>query len=185
MDVFDAGASPGKAVAVSDLKTLHAKLGPLALDNEFLTVRALMRRMDEQHVEHPLAGTHATRPAQARRLSRGSVDSMGRCNISNEEVCLHAYETVGAVHRRVGSYLEFYNPPSSTQRLTARCPMRFTIATFPFCKRRCRCLTGLLTVAITCPNKWGHLVHKGPPQRARDVRYHEGILSHDGRHEFI
>src|SRR6516165_11900867 len=52
-DVFSPGGSHASTTPVVDVKSLHAKIGELTLEND-LTV---MRRLDRLHLEFPFAGS--------------------------------------------------------------------------------------------------------------------------------
>jgi len=88
--VFDAGAQQDAPPPV-DVKELHAKIGQLALENDFLSGGsvyyqprpasdadlALMRRIDELHLEYPFAGAR-----MLRGLLRQEGHEVGRLHVS-------------------------------------------------------------------------------------------------------
>src|SRR5277367_2635139 len=63
-DVFGAGSSNGASQAAIDVKSLHAKIGALTLENDFLEGAPMIDR------EHNLP---ITKQAEVLRISRGSV----------------------------------------------------------------------------------------------------------------
>jgi len=72
-DVFGPGGGVGAAQPTIDVKSLHAKIGELTLENDFLEKRSA-RRVSERKAmidrEHDLP---ITRQAEVLRISRGSV----------------------------------------------------------------------------------------------------------------
>ena len=54
--VFGSAAVSTEAAPAVDLKALHAKIGELALEN-----LAVMRRIDELHLDYPFAGSRMLR----------------------------------------------------------------------------------------------------------------------------
>ena len=92
---------------------------------------ALMRRIDELHLEFPFAGSRMLRDllnAEGVEVGRKHVATLMRVfverlwrSVKYEYVYLHAYESVSAAKTGIGKYLAFFNtrrPHTSLDRQT-------------------------------------------------------------------
>src|ERR1700677_2292379 len=93
-NVFGAGSGGGPTLPAIDVKSLHAKIGELTLENDsgVLADNGIAISMD---------GKGAWR-------DNVFVERLWR-SVKYEEVYLRAYDTVGEARTSIGRYLDFYN----------------------------------------------------------------------------
>jgi len=118
--VFGSEAKAEPAGPAVDLKTLHAKIGEMTLENDFLAERSARRDCWAERNDRPLAQIVGRTPGEASWRDNVFVERLWR-SIKYEEVYLHAYKTASEARVGISRYLPFYNtrrPHSSPDRQT-------------------------------------------------------------------
>ncbi len=135
--VFDSAEKSEVAAPAIDVKSLHAKIGQLALEHDFLSValdragllpgtRNLQRRSGKPIYldgvkRHAEDGRHRHPHGRQRRVAGQRVRRAALRTIKYEEVYLRAYASVSEARASLGRYLDFYDtgrPHSSLDRQT-------------------------------------------------------------------